>query len=361
MSSFLPRVPGATVIALLVAAGMASPADAAMSSRRAQVINCSSAELISAINAANTARQGTITIPSNCTISLTSAYVEATTRGPNGLPIIRENITITGGTNSIIERAVGSPAFRILEVACGGRLTLQNVIVQNGDSGANTGGAVLNARGTIVMSSSTVRNSTGDNGAGISNDTGSLSLDHTTVSGNTTSGGGAGGIYNDGTLKVTRGSITGNTANTSGGAIYNEQRGTVDLTSTTITGNQATLNHGGAIYNDDTAGQMTINDVNLQSNSASGMGGLIYNEATISLINSAVFYNTSGTEGGGIMNAATGSVSLVGGAIAFNTAGTTGGGIYNAAGGVVTRSGGVIAANTPNNCAPLGSVPGCTG
>jgi hypothetical protein len=45
-----------------------------------------------------------------------------------------------------------------------------------------------------------------------------------------------------------------------------------------------------------------------------------------------------------------------------NTAATFGGGIYNIFSGFVTlNDSSSITGNNPNNCAPPGSVPGCTG
>lgn len=63
-------------------------------------------------------------------------------------------------------------------------------------------------------------------------------------------------------------------------------------------------------------------------------------------------------QGGGLYNA-TGSTTLTGSTVTHNTAGD-GGGIYEAS-GTVTLDTTVVEFNEPNNCAPPGSVPGCTG
>jgi hypothetical protein len=74
--------------------------------------------------------------------------------------------------------------------------------------------------------------------------------------------------------------------------------------------------------------------------------------------------NTAASVGGGIYNLF-GTVTLNNsGSITGNTAGTDGGGIYNnfTFGGLATLNDiSSITGNNPNNCAPPGSVPGCTG
>ncbi|MEV7522379.1 hypothetical protein [Streptomyces sp. NPDC091371] len=60
---------------------------------------------------------------------------------------------------------------------------------------------------------------------------------------------------------------------------------------------------------------------------------------------------------GGLYNV--GTTSLTGSAVTGNRA-AAGGGVFEAA-GAVTLSATAVAANTPDNCAPQGSVPGCTG
>ncbi|MFC9228838.1 hypothetical protein ACFTZI_07690 [Streptomyces decoyicus] len=62
--------------------------------------------------------------------------------------------------------------------------------------------------------------------------------------------------------------------------------------------------------------------------------------------------------GGGISNLG-GTVSLLASSVTGNTATSSGGGIYVNSGGV-TLLGTTVSGNTPDNCAPSGSVIGCT-
>jgi hypothetical protein len=285
-----------------IPAGAAQPAEAAVA------VPCNATALVNAITAANGAgSKQVLTLASSCTYDLTQAAATGT-RGPNGLPIITGNIELTG-YRTIIKRS--SPdLFRLIEVA--GTLSLNHgVTLVGGDAGQNTGGAILNARGTVSVVSATIRNNVADNGAAISNDRGQFTLSGTSIRANSTvpsSGGGGGGIYNDGTMTVSTSSLLDNVAKTSGGGIYNERTGALKVTDSEVLANDAGL-QGGGLYN--------------------GIEG----EAT--------FTNTT---------------------INDNTAGTAGGGIYNAAckcSIVLTTT--TVNLNEPDNCQPSGSVTGCSG
>src|SRR5262245_40763299 len=112
-------------------------------------------DLIADINAANlTAEADTITLASGTTFTLTTS-----TDGSNGLPMIRAaggSLTIIGN-GDIIERstAAGTPWFRLLTVAPGGSLTLENLTLQGGLAGG-TGGAIENG-GTLILDGVTVQ------------------------------------------------------------------------------------------------------------------------------------------------------------------------------------------------------------
>lgn len=303
MGSFVRTAGGVAAAALIGAGAAAVPSTAGA---RAQLnVPCSTSALIATINAANTAGSGTLQLAANCNYDLTTA-VTVGTRGPDGLPIITGDITLLGGPSTHIRRTVASP-FRIAEVGTGARLNVQGVFIENGDAGANTGGGILSARGTVVLVQTTVRNNTADSGAGISNDSGTVVLDLVHLHNNNVraGGGGGGAIYNDGRLSVIRSLIRSNRANTSGGGIYNEQGGSASFFRTTIDA------------------------------------------------------NTAGGNGGGLFNGVGGRAALTRTLVERNTA-ADGGGIFNSDGpSRLTLSASLIRPNTPNNCAPAGSVTGC--
>ena len=81
----------------------------------------------------------------------------------------------------------------------------------------------------------------------------------------------------------------------------------------------------------------------LERSDAGGQGGGIYQEYS-----------------GPIPNQFLPAMSLTGSQVLDNFA-AAGGGIYNTGGGTVSPAHSAVARNRPDNCAPAGAVPGCTG
>jgi hypothetical protein len=304
------RISGGIVTATVMTAGMtvAQPAYA----RQTVSVPCSATALATAVNAANAAGEGTLLLASNCDYALTAP--SGTGRGPDGL-LISGKLRLIGGFATRISRAATAATnFRVIEVAAGASLFLENTAISGGltdatIAGNDTGGGILNSRGIAYLFHTTIENNTADNGAGISNDSGRLVVLNTHVHDNSTrvGGGGGGGIYNDGSNTIENSIIRSNTANTNGGGVYNGEGGRTEA------------------------------------------------------IQSTIDRNTAGADGGGVFNATDGRLILRRTLIERNTA-ASGGGVSNA--GVpsrVTLFTSVIRANTPNNCAPPGSVAGCVG
>lgn len=171
-------------------------------------------ELIASINAANaTAEADTITLAAGTTFTLTA--VDNTADGPTGLPVIAagEDLTVVGN-GAVIERggAAGTPAFRLLDVAAGGTLTLRGLTLRGGLAlgspvyGAtpawSQGGAIYN-KGALTQVGVTVR---GNTARGYDGPTG---LWAGTIPGGPAAGG---GIYSEGTLSVEDSTIADNVA-----------------------------------------------------------------------------------------------------------------------------------------------------
>ncbi len=131
-------------------------------------------------------------------------------------------------------------------ISNGGILTLRNSTV-SGNTTDDHGGGIANFGTLTLVNSLIISNTTNNSGGGLFNDpVGTLTIANSTVSGNVVYGGGAGGgILNViGTLTLTNSTIGGNTAGT-GGGLYNS--GTVSLNNVTFTGNSA-ANGGGGLY-----------------------------------------------------------------------------------------------------------------
>src|SRR5262249_28880128 len=120
-------------------------------------------DLIADINAANAAGgSNTITLVAGTTFTLTA--VNNTTEGATGLPVITANDSLTiAGNGDTIERstAKGTPAFRLLDVAAGASLTLNNLTLQGGlafGGGVSAEGGAIYNQGTLLLNGVTVQN-----------------------------------------------------------------------------------------------------------------------------------------------------------------------------------------------------------
>lgn len=181
-------------------------------------VPCGESALADAINTANAAGGGSLTLAALCTYTLTSAHSSGGAGHPAGLPNITTAISMTGFLTQIT-RAPGAPAFRIFEVdgpsqvpGANGRLSMTTVTVSGGDAGFGVGGGIANLGGTVTLNSSTVSGSRASYG---------------------------GGIYTDGALTLTGSTVTGNTASVAGGGIFTNA-GTVTLTGSPVVGNTPT-------------------------------------------------------------------------------------------------------------------------
>jgi predicted outer membrane repeat protein len=163
-------------------------------------------------------------------------------------------------------------------------------------------------------------------------DAGFLSLGQVTLENSTTSGASGGGIdiTSTGSALISRSVIGVNSA--SGGGV------------------------GGAI---DNSGNLTLSESRLALNSAGGGGGGLATQAaaTSRVLQSTLDRNTASGNGGGILNLGTTLADHT--LIQLNSATTNGGGIFNT--GLVSVTISTIHNNTPNNCFPVGSIPGCIG
>jgi hypothetical protein len=282
------------------------------------------AGLIAAVSAANASGGATINLAAGCTYQLTTANNTSPTLGSNGLPVITSPITLNGSATTI---AGNDSSFRILEVSGTGNLTVQGLTITGGNT-TGMGGGILNLEGTLTVNHSQVTGNTAQggpmsNGGGIASGTlgtgplGTTTLNASQVNGNTTSGS-AGGILNHGgTLTLNASQVDNNTAGNGGGGIASGTGGmgtnsasNLVLNSSQVSGN--TANGGpragaGGIANGGTA---TLNASQITGNTAlGGFGGGILNHGQLTIHASTVASNTAPTDssgdqggGGGIAN-----------------------------------------------------------
>lgn len=191
----------------------------------------------------------------------------------------------------------------------GSTLTLTNCIIDNNQADAGPfadvyGGGIYNT-GTLTINNSTVSNNSADGPAGgILNYGGILTLNNSAVTGNTAGDTfWGGGVYGNSTITLNNTTVSGNSANNgSGGGIYAWQNGPVIITlnNSTVSNNSANL--GGGI-GADAHGSFAVN---LKNSIVAGNFGVYYPDC--SAIISSLGYNLMGNNSGCTINPITGDL-----------------------------------------------------
>ena len=240
------------------------------------------------------ARIGFLTDPNTPIILGSELNIPATA---NGLFIDASNlsspVTISGDNQ-----------FRVFHIPATATVAMHSLRIVAGTAPfVDSGGGILNA-GTLSLLHSTLSGNSADDGGGISN-TGTLVITSSTLSGNSASNGG--GISNAGTLAITSSTLSGNSADASGGGISNSR--TLAITSSTLSGN--TSFDGGGIFND---GTLAITSSTLSGNSSGFDSGGIFNRGALALNHSIVTGNNpdnlTGSAPTGSQNLTTGDALL---------------------------------------------------
>ncbi len=230
--------------------------------------DCSLREAIIAANAAS--GPDVIYVPPNTyTLSIDGVGEDAAVTGDLD---ITDDLTIIGAGvgDTIID---GGGIDRVFDIIGPITVTLDGLRIQNG--AADNGDGLKNEGGTVTLANIAVSN---NDGGGIRNQ-GIATLTNSMINDNHDRG-----IYNTGTLTITNGVISGNGA--SGGGIANH--GKVEIINSTVTNNS-----GGGINNFDN-GTVQITNATISGNTAGVDGGGIENIAgTILLQNTIVAENDS--------------------------------------------------------------------
>ncbi len=181
---------------------------------------------------------------------------------------------------------------------------------------------------------------------------------------------GSGAILNAGTLMVTNTAFTGNNApHVGGGAIYNRS-GVLTVTSSTFSNNSGlngaifnagtstvidstftnnTANYGGAVFN---AGTLSVSGSTFAGNHANYDGGAIYNGdvAALTVSNSTFASNRANSGSGGVVfNANVGTIDMINATISGNSASGDGGAIANPH-GTATLTNTIVTDNLADSC-----------
>jgi hypothetical protein len=314
------------------------------------------------------------TVPFDTEVSLTAGNTVVFSVGPGGgLQNTGLSATITGGppmgvvgngtaascTDAALNTALSTGG--LVTFNCGPGAVTIDISPAGGGTGTKTistdttidGGSLItisgrNSVGVFSVNSGvnfTVQNLTiangnsAGNGGGIYSGSGTLTVTNSTFSGNNAAAGvGAGGGIYDllGTLTVTNSTFSGNSAGSGAGGIYSGA-GTLTVTNSTFSSNS-----GGGITNDGST--LTVTNSTFSGNSG---GPGIHNYRTGMVTNSTF----SGNGGGGIQNVGeVSTLTVTNSTFSGNSAGY-GGGIYNNDGSTLT----VTNSTFSGNSAPTGN------
>jgi hypothetical protein len=266
--------------------------------------------LVTAVDTANsTPGPNTINLTPGCVYTLTTTH-EGNGISQNGLAPITGTLTVNGYGASVARSPVGTPSFRIFSVLAGGNLTLNTVTVKGGAASF-----IDNAQSPCQDLHFQIE-ADGFGGGVCVERSGSLTLNHSTVTENTAGGveggTGGGGIYNLGSVTLNNSVVSKNSASVNegsavGGGIYNQ--GQLTLQCSTVTHNNASaggqdvgLPAGGGIYSVGTSlnrgslimhhSLVSYNTVNVNFDGTGTGGGIVVApDSTAALYHSAIRNN----------------------------------------------------------------------
>ncbi len=218
--------------------------------------------------------------------NFTDATADTITLGGTELSI-NSNVTLDGPGAALLSIS-GNNASRVFSVNFGVTAEIREVAITGGNLPNGLGGGIL-SNGTLTVSHSTISGNGTGHGGGIWS-SGTLTVSHSAISGNTARHGG--GISNSGTLMVSHSSISGNAASGEGGGIDNG--GTLTVSHSTISGNTAGVDGGGIR----TQRSMTVSHSTIFGNAANRNGGGIYNfDRSGTIVNSTFVNNRADSDG----------------------------------------------------------------
>ncbi|WBB91680.1 hypothetical protein [Verrucosispora sp. WMMC514] len=330
-------------------------------------VPCDSDKLIQALVYANENHGAVLNLAKGCTYSLTRSDAGDGT-GPNGLPVITENVVLKGHDTKIVRDATAEE-FRILNVGRGGNLTVKGLTIKNGQTRAlpvngdtpeavwsrfsnsveatkaaeakqeylpllqaKPKGIALKAKAASAPSV-LVDPESNDGGGVLVQPGGTASFEETHIVANQ-AGGVGGGLANFGKASLYHTTVADNTAFLYGGGIFNA--GVLRVAESTVKNNDAIIGGGGIangaafIFRDDIdGGTAWIEKTEVVSNEVLGFGGGVLDiEGNTTVRYSKVTGNTAVLAGGGVTAAGDDStLELAHVEVAKNTTVGVGGGL----------------------------------
>lgn len=246
---------------------------------------------------------------------------------------ISKNITIDGSGQAVVlsRENTGEDTRRVMTIGAGLTVVIENLTISDGYCELCFGAGILNSGNLTVTNTTFTLNSAHSGGAIYNNTDGVLNVSNSVFTNNSTHAANGGAIYNKNdsiSATVTDSTFTGNTANTFGGGIFNA--GTLNLTDSTLSGNHS-IHNGGGIYNLDSNPTLTNVIFNANNHSDNNGGGMYNNNSSPTLTN-VTFSANSADNGGGMYNNSSNPILTnvtFNGNSAFDAAPSNGGGLYN--------------------------------
>lgn len=331
---------------------------------RGKEVPCDSDKLIQAIIYANNNHGGVLELAKDCTYKLTRSD-----KYGNGLPVIKEHITLKGHDTKIVRDATADH-FRILNVGRGGHLKVKDLTIKGGktidherkgdtadavwsrysnsvEAGkaaqanqpylpllqANPKGAALKAAQAGKAEMAVLKDGNVHDGAGVLvQEGGSAEFEKTHIERNQ-AGGVGGGIANFGKTSLHHTSVSDNTAFFYGGGIFNA--GVLKVSESNVKDNAAVIGGGGIangaafIYRDDIkGGTVWVEKSDISSNEVLGFGGgLLDIEGDTTVKKSKISDNLAVLAGGGVAAAGDSNLDLKEVKISNNNTFGVGGGL----------------------------------
>ncbi len=243
-----------------------------------------------------------------------------------GNTAIAKNLSIVG----FLATLKGSGGGSVVIVEPGANITIDGVTITGGTGTerygfAPAGGGIFN-EGSLTLEHSVVSGNTATYGGGIENLYGLLTLNHTIVKAN--SAGEGGGIENFvGTLKLEHSIVSANSA-VFGGGIYNFLASLEILDDSTVSANKAEESGGGIFIEAYNRQDLLFEDSHVNRNEAAHGGGILLSERSLLTLSGSTVNDNKGDYGGGISLEERGSLKLEGSTfVAGNDATEQGGGI----------------------------------
>lgn len=286
MGSFsrITRGAGAVVLASGALLTASSPAWSATAGRRVVHVPCDTPALAAAITAANAPGGAVLLLARRCTYTVTTPATAGT-----GLPAITGDVTLVGGPATTIRRDMSGAAFRVLDVAAGGRLRVIGISILDGST-AGLGGGIRNA-GTLVLRRVTLSGNRAGSGGGVANLANArATVSRTLFAANTTTGVGGGALLNFGVATIGVSVIKANTAPINGGGVNTQPSGVTVLSRSVVEANTSG-SLGGGLAN---LGSTTLNRGVVERNRGSGGGGIATANDNVVLSHSIVRNNQPG-------------------------------------------------------------------